>query len=131
MQDLFDVVNQAVESPLDVNLVTSAQGKTVQIFLSPYVAENRFHYLHPLTVCCAKGKRTAGPRSLPGKSTKRERPASRGPSLGKRNGPRALTGNGAAYDSSRRGCTAVLDLVFSCGTGGLRKVVEQCNDCAV
>ena len=50
MQDFFDVVDQAVELPLDVDLATAPQRETIQFFLCPDIAENRLHYPKPFAV---------------------------------------------------------------------------------
>ena len=42
VRDLSDVVDQAVERPLDVDLGPASQSKPVHSFTRSYVAENRF-----------------------------------------------------------------------------------------
>ena len=42
MREFFDVVHEAVEFPLRVDFLLPAQGESVELFVVPEVAENRF-----------------------------------------------------------------------------------------
>ncbi len=48
--DLFDVMNHAVQQPLDIHFDFSPKGKTVQAFLGSDIGKNRFGYSEPLRV---------------------------------------------------------------------------------
>ena len=43
MRQLFDVVHQAIQFPLPVHFASSAQRKSVQLFVAPQVSEHRLH----------------------------------------------------------------------------------------
>ena len=43
MRQLLDVVYQAVELPLRIDLVLPSQGESVKLFVVPDIAEHRFH----------------------------------------------------------------------------------------
>ena len=48
--DLFDVMNHAVQQPLDIHFDFAPEGKTIQTFLSPDIGKNWFDYGEPLRV---------------------------------------------------------------------------------
>lgn len=50
IHDLFDVMDHAVQQPLDIYFDFAPEGKTVQALLSPEVGKNRFGYGEPLRV---------------------------------------------------------------------------------
>ncbi len=50
VHNLFDVVNRAIQSPLDIYLDLPPEGKTVQALVSPDIGKNRFGSRKPLRV---------------------------------------------------------------------------------
>lgn len=43
MRQFLDVVHQAVELPLCINLILPSEGEAVELFVVPDVAKHRFH----------------------------------------------------------------------------------------